>query len=89
MTAGSGQTGLISDLTAIVRRSAKIPPSVPIVASSRLVEDLAIDSLALISAILQIQDHFDVAIEDDAVPNLRRISDLIAYLTERRESTRY
>ena len=51
-------------------------------ANSRLVEDLAIDSLDLVSVILQIQDHFGVAIEEDAVPNLCRVADLAAYLSD-------
>ena len=72
----------------IVRKSAKIPPSVPIDANSRLVEDLAIDSLDLIQLILQLQDHFEIVIEEDAVPNLCRVADLAAYLSERRESNR-
>ena len=71
-----------------MRKSAKIPPRVPIDADSRLVEDLAIDSLDLVDVILQLQDHFDVVIEEDAVPNLCRVADLAAYLSERRESTR-
>ena len=55
---------------------------------SRLVEDLAIDSLDLVNLILQLQDHFEVAIEEEAVPNLCRVADLAAYLSERRESNR-
>ena len=57
-------------------------------ANSRLVEDLAIDSLDLVGLILQLQDHFDVVIEEDAVPNLCRVADLAAYLSARRESSR-
>ena len=38
--------------------------------------------------ILQFQDHFDVVIDEDAVPNLCRVADLAAYLAARRESTR-
>ena len=56
------------------------PARVPISADSRLVEDLAIDSLDLVGLILQLQDHFDVVIEEDAVPNLCRVADLAAYL---------
>jgi acyl carrier protein len=88
MTAASDQASLISEIAAVVRQAARIPPAVPITASSRLVDDLAIDSLGVISVILLIQDHFDVAIDDEAVPNLRRVADLAAYLTARRELTR-
>ena len=49
-------------------------------------EDLAIDSLDLIQLILQVQDHFEIAIDEDAVANLCHVADLAAYLSERRES---
>ena len=77
---------MLADVCGIVRKSAKIPPSVTIDANSRLVEDLAIDSLDLIHLILQLQDHFEIVIEEDAVANLCRVADLAAYLSERRES---
>jgi len=88
MSATANQASLIAEVIGIVRQAAKIPPRVPIGADSRLVEDLAIDSLDLVGVILQLQDHFDVAIEEDAVPNLCRVADLAAYLSARRESTR-
>jgi acyl carrier protein len=87
MTAAANQASLIAEVAAIVRKAAKIPPRVRIEANSRLVEDLAIDSLDLVGVILQFQDHFDVVIEEDAVPSLCRVADLAAYLAARREST--
>jgi acyl carrier protein len=47
---------------------------------------LAIDSLDLIQLILRLQDRFEIVIEEDAVPNLCRVADVAAYLSERRES---
>jgi acyl carrier protein len=88
LTATTGQANLIAEVIGIVRKSARIPPRVPIHPHSRLVEDLAIDSLDLVGVILHIQDHFDVVIDEDALPNLCRIVDLAAYLSERRESNR-
>jgi len=88
MTATTNQASLLAEVIAIVRQAAKIPPRVAIGADSRLVEDLAIDSLDLVGVILQFQDHFDVVIEEDAVPNLCRVADLVACLSARRESTR-
>ena len=86
MNAVSRQACLIADVCGIVRQSAKISPKLTIDANSRLVEDLAIDSLDLIQLILRLQDHFEIVIEEDAVPNLCRVGDLAAYLSERRES---
>ena len=38
----------------------------------------------LIGVLLAVQDHFDIAIEDDVVPSLRRIVDLAEYVAENR-----
>jgi len=88
MTFAADQSCLVAEVSRIVRQSAKIPPWVPIDANSRLVEDLAIDSLDLVGVVLQMQDQFDVVIDEDAVPNFCRIIDLAAYLSERREFNR-
>ncbi len=80
------QPCLIADVCGIVRQSAKISPKIAIDANSRLVEDLAIDSLDLIQLILRLQDRFEIVIEEDAVADLCRVEDLVVYLSERRES---
>ena len=77
---------MFAEVVEVIRKAVKIPARVAITADSRLVEDLAIDSLDLVGLILQIQDHFDVVIEEDDVPNLCRVADLAAYLAGRRES---
>ena len=86
MTPAMTESALVVQVVDVIRKAAKIPPCLPITGNSRLVEDLAIDSLDLVGLILQLQDDFDVVIEEDAVPNLCRVADLAAYLTERRES---
>ena len=83
MIATTERDRLTDRVIAIVRQAAKIPCKVAIRPESRLVEDLAIDSLDLVSLILQFQDHFDVVIDEDAVPNLCCIADVVAYLAER------
>lgn len=89
MKTATKQACVLAEVCEIVRKSAKIPPSVPIHANSRLVEDLSIDSLDLIQVILQVQDQFEIVIEEDAVANLCRVGDLVAYLSERTESNCY
>ena len=86
MTPTLSEPSLIAEVVDVIRKAAKIPAACRSPADSRLVEDLAIDSLDLVGLILQIQDHFDVVIEEDAVPNLCRVADLAAYLAERRDS---
>jgi acyl carrier protein len=86
MTPTITESPQIAAVVDVIRKAAKIPPHVTISPESRLVEDLAIDSLDLVGLILQIQDHFEVVIEEDAVPNLCRVADLAAYMDERSRS---
>jgi acyl carrier protein len=76
----------VSEVAEAVRHAAKLGPSVVITAESRLIEDLAIDSLDLVGVLLDIQDHFDVVIDDEDVPRLKRVADLAAYVASRRGS---
>jgi acyl carrier protein len=84
MTSCQTDADVITELAGIVRKAAKVPAHVSINAESRLVEDLGIDSLDLVGVILQIQDEFDIVIDEDAVPNLCRVADLAVYLGEQR-----
>jgi len=77
------EDSLAAELARIIRSAAKIPDHVAITSASRLVEDLGIDSLDFVGVILRIQDHFDIAIEEDAVPHLRRVEDLVECLRSR------
>jgi acyl carrier protein len=86
MTPTLSEPSLVAEVVGVIRQAAKIPARVAITPDSRLVEDLAIDSLDLVGLILQLQDHFDVVIEEDDVPNLCRVADMAAYLAGRRES---
>jgi acyl carrier protein len=87
MRSSATKPSLVEEVAAIVRKGAKVPAHVRIGAESRLVEDLGIDSLDLVGVILQIQDEFDIVIDEDAVPNLCRVADLVAYLADRRGCT--
>lgn len=78
----TGGLDLAQEVAMVIRRAAKIPNSVAIEPESRLVEDLGVDSLDLVGVILQVQDHFEVVIEEGAVPHLCRVRDLTAYLAD-------
>ncbi len=75
---------LVAQIGGIVRNAAKIPPQTIITGESRLIEDLGIDSLDLVGVVLAVSDHFDVAIEDDLVPSLRRVVDLAEHVARLR-----
>jgi acyl carrier protein len=78
MTTITDGPGLIRDMAQIIQRVAKIEPLLPIGPETRLVEDLSIDSLDLVAIVLQIQEDFDVVIDEDAVQHLCRVGDLAA-----------
>jgi acyl carrier protein len=46
------------------------------------VEDLDIDSLSMMTIVVNAQDKFDVEIPDDAVTNLKTVADAVAYITK-------
>lgn len=69
-----------------VRQAARVKPHVAIEPETRLVEDLAIDSLDLVGVYLQIQDEFGVDIDDQDVPGLRTVADLARYVASRSNS---
>lgn len=77
---------LNTEILSIVRQAGRVQSQVIVTAESRLVEDLAIDSLDLVNVVLRIQDQFDVAIDDEDMPNLQRVSDLTAYVAARQGS---
>ena len=71
---------LQAELCDSVRSIARIPAHVPIAADSRLVEDLGVDSLDLVSVLMKMEDHYDIKIELDEVPNIRSVTDLAGHL---------
>ena len=77
---------LQSELADTVRSIARIPAGVPISPESRLVEDLGIDSLDLVSIVLTAQELYGVAIDEDEVAELRTMADLTVYVDRRRNA---
>jgi acyl carrier protein len=78
---------LQAQLIEVIRKAGRVDAMITISGDSRLVEDLAIDSLDLVGVYLQIQDDFGVEIEEADIPNLGRVADLVAYVSARRSSS--
>ena len=77
---------LMAQLTKSIRSVARIPKDVPIHAETRLFDDLQIDSLDLFAVLVEVQDHFNVLIDVEEMPNLDRVGDLAAFVTARQNS---
>lgn len=52
---------------------------------TRIVEDLGLDSLAVMNFIMAVEDRYDVSISLDRVAQLQTVGDLLAALTELRK----
>jgi acyl carrier protein len=51
-----------------------------ITADSRLLDDLALDSLDLVAVVIQLQDQFAIEIDPDEIPSIQTVGDLAASL---------
>ena len=47
-----------------------------------LMEDLNADSLDAVEIIMDIEDEFDIEVDEDEVENIRTIADIINYIEE-------
>jgi acyl carrier protein len=53
---------------------------VNVTAHSRLLEELALDSLDLVAVVIRLQDIYDVEIDPDELTNITRVGDLVRVL---------
>jgi acyl carrier protein len=63
-------------------RNALSLPAVPIAESTRLVEDLDVDSLDLMEAIIDLEEEFDVEFPADAADRMRTVGNVVAFLRD-------
>jgi len=49
-------------------------------AESNLAEDLGADSLDAVELIMEIEDHFNISIEEEAAQDLQTVQDIIDYI---------
>ncbi|CAN5883113.1 hypothetical protein BH23PLA1_BH23PLA1_38840 [soil metagenome] len=74
---------LFTELAEMVRTVAKLPPELTLTPDSKLIDDLGVDSLDLVGVYLQIQDRFDVVIDEEDMPTLQNLGDLNRYVARR------
>jgi acyl carrier protein len=77
------ESALFERIADLVRSVAKIDADVPITPETSLVDDLGVDSLDLVGVILQIQDDFQVSVNEDDLPRLEKLGDLARYVEQR------
>ncbi len=75
---------LFNELGTLVRSIAKLDDQVPMTPETRMVDDLGVDSLDLVSVYLEIQDRYDVAVAEDDLPEIKTLGELTDYVAARR-----
>ncbi|MFK7913522.1 MAG: acyl carrier protein [Pseudomonadales bacterium] len=55
---------------------------VPVSARTDLVNDLALESVQIMAFVTDVEDHFDIAIELEALGTIRKLDELAAVVTE-------
>ncbi|QDH14524.1 acyl carrier protein [Oecophyllibacter saccharovorans] len=84
----SAPTPNASEISEIIIEKLLANPKVPrdINGESRIVEDLAFDSLAVMNFVMEIEDTLDVSVPLDKLADIRTIDDLAACLYELRKN---
>jgi len=80
MTGTIVNTRLIDSIILFAPIAAKLPRCAANTPESRLAKGLRVDSAHTETLALQFHDHFDVVIEQDAVPNLGRKGEIAALM---------
>ena len=78
--ANSPSSDVTTAIAATIRGVSAKARTMAIAADSRLLEDLALDSLDLVAVVIQLQDQFDVEIDPDEIPSIQTVGDLAASL---------
>lgn len=60
----------------------------PLVRESRLIEDLGLDSIRLLTLAVAVEDRFNVCLDEQDEASLVTVGDLIAVIERRREASR-
>ena len=81
-TAGSARPDLVTAIAESIRAVSSKARALTIRPDSRLLEELALDSLDLVAVILQLQDQFHVEIDPDEIPQMQTVADLAASLAK-------
>jgi acyl carrier protein len=76
------QSAVLDVLTDAIRSVSPKARQATITPSSLLLEELALDSLDLVAVILQVQDHFQVELDPDEIPEMRHVGDIVAGLAK-------
>ncbi len=67
----------LAEISALVRTVTKLPETTLVTAESTFTDDLGIDSLDLVALFLEVQDQYEITIDDDQIGSMRCVGDLL------------
>jgi len=75
----SSDTEILEGLAEIINEETGIPAS-DVLPDKSFTDDLDIDSLSMMTIVVNAEDRFDVKIPDEEVKNLRTVGDAVAFI---------
>lgn len=73
---------ILDELFGVVARCN--PRAVDLTAQTRFVDDMGLDSLAVMELVAEVEDHFDINLPLNRLPRIRTLSDLADTIAELR-----
>lgn len=70
---------IFETVSAMIAKQLKVPLE-NVVREARLVEDLKADSANIMVMIMDLEDNFNMMVEDDAIMNLKTVGDVVDYI---------
>ena len=70
-------------VSAMIAKQLKMDPK-EITADKRLVEDLKADSANVMVLIMDLEDEFDMTVDDSVIGTLKTVGDVVKYIEENR-----
>ena len=79
------QEEILAGLAELVTEETGLPAA-DVQPEKSFVDDLDIDSLSMMTIVVNAQDKFNVEIPDEAVTELKTVADAVAYITKAQDS---
>lgn len=73
---------ILETISAMIAKQLKVDPE-KVNREARLVEDLGADSANVMVLIMDIEDQFNMQVEDSAITTLKTVGDVVDYISSR------
>lgn len=71
-------------VTEIIANQLSVPAD-KIKESTNIAEELGADSLDLVEILMSLEDEFGISIPDEAIPNIKTIGDIVAFIEKNKK----